>query len=171
MLGTHLRNDRQGWDNVEVIRRQTISDFSRYKGEQVNSEFEEKLDAVARELVQLRYEASAVEFDAVVRRLRARGLPEDLFSSLERDARRAGVSAPFLDPTAARERVRALWREAFDLLMRLEALERAVEAAARDLARDHDASALISLKGERDQLRRLVNSDWAGGDAAPVLPH
>ena len=56
--------------------------------------------------------------------------------------------------------------------MEVEALERAVEAAARDLDRDHDSSTLMSLKADRDQKRRLLNSDWASGEPeAPVLPH
>ena len=48
-----------------------------------------------------------------------------------------------------------------------------MEAAARDLDRDHDSSTLVSLKTERDQLRKLLNSDWSHPDdaAAPVLPH
>ncbi|MCH1927263.1 hypothetical protein L6232_20875, partial [Shewanella sp. C31] len=119
---------------------------------------DERLDAIAHELVQLRYEAGEAEFDAVVRRLRAKGMSEDAIARLEKDARRAGVSAPFLDETAARERVRDLWQQAFDLLMQLDSLEKAVEAAARDLPRDQDAQALIHLKAERDHLRKLVNS-------------
>jgi 3-deoxy-7-phosphoheptulonate synthase len=47
-----------------------------------------------------------------------------------------------------------------------------VEAAAKDLARDGDATTLISLKAERDHLRRLINSDWSHPDEdQPVLPH
>jgi DNA primase len=133
---------------------------------------DERLDAIAHELVQLRYETGEAEFDAVVRRLRAKGMSEDAIARLEKDARRAGVSAPFLDETAARERVRDLWQQAFDLLMQLDSLEKAVEAAARDLPRDQDAQALIHLKAERDHLRKLVNSDWAHADGdRPVLPH
>lgn len=134
---------------------------------------DEKLDAIARELVQIRYDAGEAEFDAVVRRLRSRGVADDVLAKLERDARRAGVAAPFLDPNAARERVRALWREAFDLLMKLEALERAVETTVVDMGRDPSAAtALMTLKAERDHLRRLVNSDWANEtQAKPVLPH
>ena len=88
-----------------------------------------------------------------------------------RDAGRAGVSAPFLAATG--ERARDLWRQAFDLLMQLESLERAVEAAARDLDRDRDSSTLNSLKTERDHLRKLLNSDWSHPEDArsPVLPH
>lgn len=133
---------------------------------------DEKLDGLARELVQLRYEAESLDYDASLRRLKARGLDEALIARLNQDARRAGVSAPFLDPAAAQGRARDLWRQAFDLLMQLESLERAVEAAARDLPRDQDSSTLITLKAERDTLRRLINSDWsAEAPEEPVLPH
>ncbi len=125
-----------------------------------------KLDAVAQELVRLRYEADGLEMGP------ARGVDPGVMQQLEQDAGRAGVSAPFLQETGAR--ARDLWRQAFELLMQLESLERAVEAASRDLARDEDFPTLVSLKTERDLLRRLLNSDWAnGGDDAtvPVLPH
>jgi DNA primase len=133
---------------------------------------DDKLDRIAQELVQLRYETEGVEFDAVVRRLKARGVDEALLARVERDASRAGVSAPFLDPLAARDQARALWRQAFDLMMRLEALERAVETAVADIGRDPSALATLpSLKAERDHLRKLANSDWANGEDAPALPH
>jgi DNA primase len=132
---------------------------------------DERLDALAQELVRLRYETEGLEFDAALRQLQARGFSPGDLAVLEQDARRAGVSAPFLQATG--ERARDLWRQAFDLLMNLESLERAVEAAARDLHRDHDSSTLISLKTERDLLRKLVASDWSHPEeaAAPSLPH
>ncbi|THD81338.1 MAG: DNA primase [Phenylobacterium sp.] len=131
-----------------------------------------KLDALANELVQLRYEAENLDFDASLRRLKARGLDEALIARLTTDAARAGVSAPFLDPGAARDHARALWRQAFDLLMQLESLERAVETAVQDLSRDQDSSTLVALKTERDTLRRLVATDWsAETPEEPVLPH
>ena len=132
---------------------------------------DEKLDSLAQELVRLRYETEGMEFDAAIRELDARGFGPANLAVLEQDARRAGVSAPFLQATG--ERARDLWRQAFDLLMQLEALERAVEAAARDLDRDHDSSTLISLKTERDLLRKLIASDWSHPEelASPVLPH
>lgn len=132
---------------------------------------DEKLDGLAQELVRLRYEADGLEFDAAQRHLQARGFGPAVMSMLEQDAGRAGASAPFLQATG--ERARDLWRQAFDLLMELESLERAVEAAARDLDRDHDSSTLISLKAERDHKRRVLNSDWSHPDAeaTPVLPH
>ena len=131
---------------------------------------DEQLDRLAQELVSLRYEASSLETDAALRHLHTRGfVPED-FIKLERDANRAGLSAPFMSETG--ERARDLWRQAFDLLMQLESLERAVEGAAQDLARDQDAATLMTLKGERDQLRRLLNSDWAHPEEVEsALPH
>ena len=123
---------------------------------------DEQLDRLAQELVSLRYDTDNLEAGAALRHLHTRGfVPED-FVKLERDASRAGLSAPFLTETG--ERARDLWRQAFDLLMQLESLERAVEGAAQDLARDQDSATLMTLKGERDQLRRLLNSDWANGE-------
>ena len=143
-------------DSIELVGAQGFGD--------------DKLDAIANELVQIRYEADSVEFDVVLRRLTARGLDERMLAKLQKDASRAGVSAPFL--TATGTRARQLWRQAFDLLMQLESLERAVEASARDLDRDHDFPTLVSLKTERDTLRKLINTDWANPDAdTPVLPH
>ncbi|HZZ31931.1 MAG TPA: DNA primase [Phenylobacterium sp.] len=132
---------------------------------------DEKLDGLAQELVRLRYETEGMEFDVALRHLQARGFSPQMLSDLERDARRAGVSAPFLAETG--EPARDLWRQAFDLLMQLESLERAVEAAARDLDRDRDSSTLNSLKTDRDILRKLLNSDWSHPEEAiaPVLPH
>ncbi|HEY0651360.1 toprim domain-containing protein, partial [Phenylobacterium sp.] len=129
-----------------------------------------KLDGLAHELVSLRYEADSLEFDVHMRRLQAKGFGPDDLARLEREAVRAGVSAPFLNETG--ERARVLWRQAFDLLMQLESLERAVASAAQDLGRDRDATTLNTLKAERDHLRKLIHSDWAHGDeSAPVLPH
>ncbi|MDE2488115.1 MAG: DNA primase, partial [Alphaproteobacteria bacterium] len=131
---------------------------------------DDKLDALAQELVRLRYESEALNSDAALRHLQSRGFTPDMLKTLEHDARRAGVAAPFLQETG--ERARELWRQAYDLLMELESLERAVEAATRDLDRDRDSSTLISLKADRDLKRRLLNSDWSSDEAEkPVLPH
>jgi DNA primase len=132
---------------------------------------DQKLDRLAQELVRLRFEADHLEMEATQRRLLASGISADDLKRVERDAERAGVAAPFLKESG--ELARQLWRQAFDLLMQLESLERAVEAAARDLLRDQDATTLISLKTERDHLRRLINSDWTQdeGGLPVVLPH
>ncbi len=128
---------------------------------------DEKLDGLAQALVRLRYEADGQEFDGA---LQARGFDPAMLTLLEQDARRAGVSAPFLQESG--EHARELWCQAFDLLMQLESLERAVEAAARDLDRERDSTALNALKAERDHLRKRLNSDWAHPEeTVAVLPH
>jgi DNA primase len=104
---------------------------------------DDKLDGLAQALVRLRCGAEDVAF-----------APE-ILTLLELDAGRAGVSAPFLN--AAGERARELWRQAFDLIMRLGGLERAVAAAAGGL----NGSSLSDLKAERDALRKLLNTDWS----------
>jgi hypothetical protein len=119
------------------------------------------LDAFAREIVRLRFEADGLSQSAAVGLLRERGIGDDAFRLLEQSASRAGVSAPFLDPNASRELVHSLWHQAFDLLMQVEALERAVEGALKDFGRDGDSLTLNNLKAERDRLRRLINGDWS----------
>ncbi|PZQ58865.1 MAG: DNA primase [Phenylobacterium zucineum] len=132
---------------------------------------DQKLDRLAQELVRLRFEADNLEMEALQRRLMASGISSEDLKRVEQEAGRAGVAAPFLKESGAR--ARELWRQAFDLMMQLESLERAVEGAARDLSRDQDATTLISLKAERDHLRRLINSDWTQDEGAlpTVLPH
>ncbi len=132
---------------------------------------DEQLDALAQALVSLRYESDSLDMEVQFRRLLAKGFSPADVARLEREAGRAGVAAPFLKATG--ERARDLWRQAYDLMLRLESLERAVEGAARDLSRDGDSSTLITLKSERDHLRKLLNSDWSNPDQdiQPVLPH
>lgn len=129
------------------------------------------LDEFAREIVRLRFEAEGLSQSAAVDILRARGIDDAAFRRLEQSAARAGASAPFLDLNAARERVHQLWHQAFDLLMQVEAAERAVESAVKDLGRDRDSSTLNSLKAERDRLRMLVNSDWSNPEAPIGMAH
>ena len=131
---------------------------------------DERLDALANELVRLRSEVDHLEFDAALRRLDASGFNMHHLATLGINAERAGVSAPFL--RASGDRARDLWRQAFELLMQLESLERAVEAAVRDLDRDQDFPTLVCLKTERDQLRKLIVSDWSNPEEmTAVLPH
>ncbi|HWU78979.1 MAG TPA: DNA primase, partial [Caulobacter sp.] len=74
----------------------------------------------------------------------------------------AGQSAA-QSPEAA---IRGLWSQAFDLLIRLTALERAVDEAKTDLAHEGDSNTLIRLKTERDAVKRLIDS---GGWTDPEL--
>jgi DNA primase len=131
---------------------------------------DEKLDWLAQELVRLRYESEQVNAEIVTRVAASHGARDDYVEQLRDEAHRAGVSAPFLQATG--ERARELWFQAYDLMMDLLALERAVEAATIDLSRDKDTAALFSLKAERDHLRRMVRGDWATeAGASPSLRH
>lgn len=130
---------------------------------------DERLSALADELVEFRFESDAVDAVSVRRRLEARGFGEDVFIQLARTANAAGAAflKADLDPVTARR----LWSIAFDLLVKLETLERAVDGAKQDLERDNDSSTLMRLKTERDLLKRLVDSGaWTDeAEAAPWL--
>ncbi|MFZ5669322.1 MAG: DNA primase [Pseudomonadota bacterium] len=120
---------------------------------------DEKLAGLAGELVAMHFDSEAIDAGAVRRRLVARGYDDSVFDELARAARNAG--AAFLANDIPPEQARALWSRAFDLLMRLEALERAVAAAKQDIERDNDASTLGRLKTERDAFKRaLETGDW-----------
>ena len=80
-------------------------------------------------------------------------------AALERSA--AHVKALDAAHSAAQspeEAIRALWSQAFDLLLRLTALERAVDDAKTDLADESDFQTLLRLKTERDAVKRLIDS-------------
>jgi DNA primase len=71
-------------------------------------------------------------------------------------------SAPFLSaepPQAQKES----WSQAFEVLIRMAALESALSAAKADASRGLDAGAFSRLKAERDALRRAIKSGtlWA----------
>ena len=117
---------------------------------------DQRLARLADELVQYRFETDVVDAASVRRRLEARGFGEGVFDQLAQVARSAG--AAFLAADLEPARARKLWSLAFDLMVKLEALERAVETAKQDLERDQDSKILMKLKTERDLLKRLVDS-------------
>ena len=61
------------------------------------------------------------------------------------------------------------WSQAFDALIRITALERAVADAKIDAERDGDFSALFRLKSERDAERRAVREGtvWQAAGSSP----
>jgi DNA primase len=79
-------------------------------------------------------------------------------------ARAAGKSsAPFLSPEpdpAAKDQ----WSQAFEVLIRMAALESALSAAKAEASQGLDAGAFSRLKAERDALRRAIKSGtvWGG---------
>lgn len=112
--------------------------------------FDPRLDGLAREIVALSFSLDRLETGTLKRVLRDRGYG-DLLEELPRQV--APAHAGLLSPS---EEARLLWLQAYDQLVRITALERAIEDAKRDLARDPDLTALRQLKAERDALKREI---------------
>jgi DNA primase len=118
-----------------------------------------KLDLVAHELVAMSFESDRLDPDTVKRRLAAKGLDAAVFDQLTRAADMA--KAAFLSPGVGEAEARVLWSTAYEALMHLDALERAVDQAKQDIDRDHDFATLSRLKTERDALSRAISAgDW-----------
>lgn len=153
LLIAAIRDPKVVDDRIEVLMNQGFGD--------------ERLDAIAHELVNLRLEADHVETGLLRGRLASAGYDEGVLAALERAA--AHVKALDVAQSAAQspqEAIRVLWSQAFDLLLRLTALERAVDDAKTDLADDSDFQTLLRLKTERDAVKRLIES---GGWTDPAL--
>ncbi|WP_297512796.1 DNA primase [uncultured Caulobacter sp.] len=153
LLVAALRDPKVVDDRIEVLMNQGFGD--------------QRLDAIAHELVNLRMEADHVEAEMLRGRLASAGFDEAALAALERAA--SHVTALDASRSAAQspdEAVRALWSQAFDLLLRLTALERAVDDAKTDLADESDFQTLLRLKTERDAVKRLIDS---GGWTDPGL--
>jgi DNA primase len=153
LLVAAIRDPKVVDDRIEVLMNQGFGD--------------ERLDAIAQELVNLRLEADHVETGLLKGRLASAGYDDSVMSSLERAA--AHVKALDVAQSAAQspeEAIRGLWSQAFDLLLRLTALERAVDDAKTDLADESDFQTLLRLKTERDAVKRLIES---GGWTDPAL--
>ena len=117
------------------------------------------LDALARDLLELRLAAAE---DLAPEPLRAALVARGHGEQLERVGWAAARSAaPFLRATDTEE-VRALWSQAFDLLLRLTALNRALAEATSDMAQDvhlerePDFLTYYRLKAERDAVERAI---------------
>jgi DNA primase len=153
LLVAALRDPKVVDDRIEVLMNQGFGD--------------QRLDAIAHELVNLRMETDHVEAGRLRGRLASAGYDEAALAALERSA--SHVKALDVAQSAAQspeEAIRVLWSQAFDLLLRLIALERAVDDAKTDLADDSDFQTLLRLKTERDAVKRLIDS---GGWTDPAL--
>jgi hypothetical protein len=125
------------------------------------------LDPLAHGLVSLHFEVDHLDAAHASRALSERGFDAEVLKRLERDASRAGVAAPFLKTSGPR--ARELWWQAYDLLMDVRSLEAALAVVLRDIEMGRDAGGeLISLKTERDHLRRRLNSDWTVAEEPPM---
>ncbi len=107
------------------------------------------------EIVRLRLDAEHLDTDALQRHLRARGYSA-LLSDIDRAAAKSG--APFIRSDVTLASARSQWSHAFSAMNRLAALEEAMDQAKAALAAGSGAEQVISLKTERDSLRRALKS-------------
>ena len=123
---------------------------------------DEALDGLARELVRLRMQVDHLDTEGLRLHFAQTGSAARL-----QDIAWAADKAhqPFLNPDQPLEEVRALWSQAYEVLLRLNALERAMVDAKADLEHDNDVTTLMRLKAERDALARAVMTGtiWSGG--------
>ena len=159
LLIAAIRDPKVVDDRIEVLMNQGLGDA--------------RLDGIAQELVNLRLEADHVETGMLRGRLVSAGYDDGVLALLERYA--AGVKALDVAQSAAQnpeEAIRVLWSQAFDLLIRLTALERAVDDAKTDLVDDSDFQTLLRLKTERDAIKRLIDSGgWTDPEMVSRILH
>ncbi len=159
LLVAAIRDPKVVDDRIEVLMAQGFGD--------------QRLDAIAHELVNLRLDADHVETSMLRGRLASAGYDDMALTLLERSA--AGVKALDVAHSAAQnpeEAIRSLWSQAFDLLLRLTALERAVDDAKTDLVDDSDFQTLLRLKTERDAVKRLIDSGgWTDPEMVSQVLH
>ncbi len=113
------------------------------------------LDDLARAIVNVLLERASLDSRALESHLRALGF-ESLLETISQAARKAHV--PFLQAEISPEALQAGWSEAFELLVRIAALERALEAAKVDLDTRFDVASFYQIKSERDSLQRELKS-------------
>jgi DNA primase len=119
------------------------------------------LNDLASEIIRLRLESDILDSEALKRHLAMSGFGA-LLGEIDRAARLSG--APFLSPDLPPQAAKAQWSHAFEVLIRMSALDSALSAAKADLTRTADAAAFLRLKGERDALRRSIRAGtvWTG---------
>lgn len=159
LLIAAIRDPKVVDDRIEVLMNQGLGDA--------------RLDGIAHELVNLRLEADHIETGMLRGRLASAGYDNGVLALLERSA--SGVKALDVAHSAAsnpEEAIRILWSQAFDLLIRLTALERAVDDAKTDLADESDLQTLMRLKTERDAVKRLIESGgWTDPEQVSQVLH
>ncbi len=122
-----------------------------------------RLQGVAHDMVAAWTAGEAVDSAGLERHLAAHGHRAEL-REIARAADKSG--APFLRPDLGAEAVRALWSQGFEVLIRVSALERALEDAKSDLERDPDIPTLMRLKADRDALRRSIRDGTVWEDVS-----
>jgi DNA primase len=117
---------------------------------------------MAKEIIRLRHNADILDSDALARHLASRGFGA-LLGEIDRAALKSG--APFLESDTPPAVARSQWSHAFELLVRMSALDQAIETAKRDLDGRSAMEAIERMKAERDALRKAIGTGtvWANG--------
>jgi len=117
---------------------------------------------LASEIIRLRLECDVLDTAALSRHLAGKGFGA-LLSEIDKAASKSG--APFLGTDLPPAAARSLWSHAFEVIVRMASLERALIAAKADMSDVSGAAAFMRLKGERDALRRAIKAGtvWADG--------
>ena len=113
------------------------------------------LSDLAKELVRLRFSGRSLDSAALRRHLASSG-HDVLMHEVEKAAAKSG--APFLAADKPLGEMRALWSQAFDVLIRAAALDEALASAKSEAHKAFDASAFALVKAERDALRRAIKT-------------
>ncbi|MBE7218015.1 MAG: DNA primase [Caulobacteraceae bacterium] len=143
-----------------VLRHPELID-DRFETLNVQGFCDEALAGLARDMLQLRLQVDELEPAALRTRLSERGHAERL---AQVDWAAARSAAPFLQPSTPTEEVRALWSQAYALLLRITALNRALADAKAEMERDADLErepdflTYVRLKAERDAVERAIAS-------------
>jgi DNA primase len=121
------------------------------------------LDDLAKEIIRLRLQADRLDSEALRRHLAEAGF-STLLTDVDRAAAKAGAPFPNDDVTLAA--ARSQWSYAFEVLNRVAALDDALVLAKMELAGGASAGVLMTLKTERDRLRRAIRSGTIWTDEA-----
>ena len=113
------------------------------------------LNELAKEIIRLRLEAEHLDSVALRRHLSDAGF-STLLIDVDRAAAHAG--APFTKDDVTLTAAKSQWSFAFEVLNRVAALEDALRLAKMNLAGGDSAALLMSLKKERDSLRRAIKT-------------
>jgi DNA primase len=121
------------------------------------------LGDLAKEIIRLRLEADRLDSEALRRHLAEAGF-RTLLTDVDRAAANAG--APFANDDVTLAAARSQWSHAFEVLNRVAALDDALYLAKQELAGGAGAGVFMTLKTERDQLRRAIRTGSIWTDEA-----
>jgi DNA primase len=120
------------------------------------------LGDLASEIISLRLDCDVLDTVSLARHLAAKGFGE-LLGEIDKAASKSG--APFLKEDVPPDAARFHWSQAFEVLVRMAALERAMSAAKAEPDEATSVAAFMRLKVERDALKRAIKTGtvWADG--------